>query len=238
MIRLRLKPGREESVRRRHPWLVSGAIAGAEGDGSDGLAEVLDAAGRALAHGAYSPGSQIVARLWTFDGRVPERELFRERFHAARRLREEILPPDTTGYRALHSEGDRCPGVLLDVYGDAAVLELLTEGTEAWGGELEAAVREVFAPAELLVRRSGAERDRAGSRPSPRPSPEGRGRFEEGRRAPFLENGLRFIADVGSGQKTGFFLDQRDNRARVEKLAAGRRTLNVFAYTGGFSVHA
>ncbi len=239
MIRLYLKAGRDESVRRRHPWLFSGAIARSEGDGSDGLAEVADAGGRVLAHGAYSPGSQIVARLWTFDGRVPGKDLFRERFHAARRLREEVLAAETTGSRAVNSEGDACPGVLLDVYGETAVLELLTEGTEAWGAALESAAREVFAPGELLVRRSGAKRDRK-EKPSP-PSGrrgEGEGGLGEARRVPFLENGLRFVADVGSGQKTGFFLDQRENRSRVRAFAHGKRVLNLFSYSGAFSVAA
>jgi 23S rRNA (cytosine1962-C5)-methyltransferase len=128
--------------------------------------------------------------------------------------------------------------VLLDVYGDTAVLELSTEGTEVWASDLESAAREVFAPAELLVKRSGSERDRARSRPSPRPSPGGRGGSDEGRRVPFLENGLRFVADVGSGQKTGFFLDQRENRSRLRALAHGRRVLNLFSYSGAFSIAA
>jgi 23S rRNA (cytosine1962-C5)-methyltransferase len=238
LIRLRLKPGRDESVRRRHPWLFSGAVASADGDGTDGLAEIADATGRVVAHGAYSPDSQILARLWTFDGRVPDATLFTERFAAARRLRGVVLPPETTGFRAVNSEGDGCPGVILDVYGETAVLEMLTEGTEAWAEQLDRTAREIFAPGELLVRRSGSTRDRAGSRPSPRPSPEGRGGLEEARSAPFLENGLRFFADVGSGQKTGFFLDQRDNRARLRALARGKRVLNLFSYTGAFSVAA
>ena len=112
MIRLKLKPGREESVLRRHPWLFSGAVARFEGDGSDGVAEVVDANGRVLAHGAYSPHSQILARLWTFDGRIPDADLFRERFAAARRLREQTIDESTTGFRAVHSEGDGCPGVV------------------------------------------------------------------------------------------------------------------------------
>ena len=250
MIRLTLRPGREASVARRHPWLFSGAVASAEGDGSDGHAEVVDAAGRPVARGAYSPDSQIPARLWTFDGRAPDGALFRERFTAARALRAQILPPETTGYRAVNSEGDLCPGVLLDVYGETAVLELTTAGTEAWRGELEAAVREVFAPGRLLVRESGTARDQAG-RPSPRPSPAGRGgsaepsppgggrgQGEGGDLVPFLENGLRFLADLASGQKTGFFLDQRDNRSRLRALARGRSVLNLFSYSGAFSVAA
>ncbi len=236
MIRLRLKPGRDESARRRHPWVFSGAIAGAEGDGSDGRAEVVDASGRVLAHGAYSPDSQIVARLWTFDGRAVDAALFRERFAAARRLRKEVVPPETTGYRAVNSEGDACPGVLLDFYGDAAVLELLTEGTQAWRGDLEAAAREVFDPKRLVVRETGSARDR-GERPRNSSPPSG-GSREGGDRVPFLENGLRFFADLGSGQKTGFFLDQRDNRARLRALAGGRRVLNLFSYSGAFSVVA
>lgn len=109
MIRLHLKPGRDASVLRRHPWLFSGAVASRQGDGSDGLAEIFNAEGRALAHGSFSPESQIVARLWTFDGRVPGAELFRERFEAARQLRERVLLPETTGFRAVNSEGDLCP---------------------------------------------------------------------------------------------------------------------------------
>jgi len=230
LIRLRLKPGREESVRRRHPWLFSGAVAAADGDGSDGLAEVVDAAGRPLARGAYSPDSQILARLWTFDGRDPDGELFRERFAAARRLREEVLPPETTGYRAINSEGDLCPGVLLDAYGDTAVLELSTGGTVAWRAALEAAVREVFAPGTLIVHETGVFRDAGRA--------EVRAPKSELTRVPFLENGLRLLADVGSGQKTGFFLDQRDNRSRLRALAHGRSVLNLFSYTGAFSIAA
>src|SRR6266508_2766808 len=127
MIRLKLKPGREASVIRRHPWLFSGAVSSRDGDGSDGVAEVVDSSGRALARGSYSPESQILARLWTFDGRAPDASLFQERFEAARRLRREVIAPETTGFRAINSEGDLCPGVLVDVYGDLAVLELVTE---------------------------------------------------------------------------------------------------------------
>ncbi len=228
MIRLSLKPGREASVLRRHPWLFSGAVAAADGDGADGHAEVVDAAGRLLARGAYSPDSQILARLWTFDGRVPDGALFRERFAAARTLRSQVLPPETTGYRGLNSEGDLCPGVLLDVYGETAVLELTTSGTEAWREELESAVRETFVPGRLLVRESGTARDRA-ARPLP-------GHGED--RVAFLENGLHYLADVGGGQKTGFFLDQRDNRSRLRALASGGTVLNLFSYSGAFSVAA
>ena len=235
MIRLRLKPGREESVLRRHPWLFSGAVASRDGDGSDGLAEVFSADGGLLARGVYSPGSQILARLWTFDGRPVDGALSLERFQAAQRLREAVVSPDTTGYRAVNSEGDLCPGVLLDVYGEAAVLELLTEGTEKRRAELEQAAREVLGGRRLVVRESGERRDRPRGAPSPRLAPRG---GEGERLAPFLEGGLRFFADVSSGQKTGFYLDQRENRARLRSLAHGKSVLNLFSYSGGFSVAA
>ena len=227
MIRLFLKPGREASVSRRHPWVFSGAVASREGDGSDGRAEVLDSAGNSMALGAYSPHSQIVARLWSFDGRAPDVDLFRERFATARRLRFEVLPAETTGYRAVNSEGDRCPGVLVDVFGEVAVIELLTEGTERWREDLELAAREIFTPGRLVVRQTGAERDR-GSKVS--------ARSEDFTPVPFLENGLRFIADVSSGQKTGFYLDQRENRARLRSLAGGKSVLDLFSYSGAFSI--
>ena len=236
MIRFRLKPGREASVARRHPWLFSGAVDSREGDGSDGLAEIVDSRGAVLARGSYSPESQILARLWTFDGRLPGASLFRERFQAARRLRREFIGPETTGFRAINSEGDLCPGVLLDVYGDTSVLELLTEGTEKWESDLAAAARDVFAPRDLVVRRTGSTRDR--SLP-PLPSGEGRGEGAPASRpVPFTENSLTFLADVAGGQKTGFFLDQRDNRVRLRALASGRTVLNLFSYTGAFSVAA
>jgi 23S rRNA (cytosine1962-C5)-methyltransferase len=258
LIRLTLKPGREASVGRRHPWVFSGAVAARKGDGSDGIAEVADSGGRVLAHGAYSPESQILARLWTFDGRLPGPDLFRERFQLARRLRHEVVPAGTTGYRAVNSEGDLCAGVVADVYGQTAVLDLTTEGTEAWAAELEAAFRDVFSPSRVIVRFTGQRRDRSRP-PSPRPSPAGRGSPDgapvpkdslstregaEGEGAggsalvPFDENGLHFLADVSAGQKTGFFLDQRENRARLKSLAMGRTVLNLFSYSGAFSVAA
>lgn len=230
MIRLVLKPGREESLRRRHPWVFSGAIASRSGVGSDGFAEIVAARGEVLGRGAYSPRSQIVARVWTFDGRAPDSALLRERFEAARRLREEILPSETTGYRSVNSEGDLCPGVLLDVFGEVGVMDLTTEGTARWRENLEEAVKEVFSPGRLVVRESGAERDR-GKRVTSRAeaAPE---------LVPFLENGLRFLADVSGGQKTGFFLDQRENRSQIRAIARGKTVLNLFSYSGAFSVAA
>ena len=225
-------------MERRHPWVFSGAVAARKGDGSDGIAEVADSGGRVLAHGAFSPESQIPARLWTFEGRLPGPDLFRERFLLARRLRQEVVRAGTTGYRAVNSEGDLCPGVVADLYGRTAVLDLTTEGTEAWEADLEKAFREVFSPERVVVRRSARLYDsgRAGRQPAPDPGPLP---LKEGAdRVSFDENGLHFLADVSAGQKTGFFLDQRENRARLTAIAGRRTLLNLFSYTGAFSVAA
>jgi 23S rRNA (cytosine1962-C5)-methyltransferase len=210
-------------------------VAEARGDGSDGLAEVVDSGGRFLARGAYSADSQIVARLWTFEDREVGEALFRDRFIRARALRERVVPAGTTGYRWIHSEGDLCPGVIVDRYGETAVLDLLTGGVERWEAELARAARDVFAPTRLHVRRSAAEHDRL--------SP-GRTGTAAGRETPasdlvpFTEYNIELVADVAAGQKTGFFLDQRENRARLAALAAGRTVLNLFSYSGAFSAAA
>ncbi|MDQ2871212.1 MAG: class I SAM-dependent rRNA methyltransferase [Acidobacteriota bacterium] len=232
MIRLILKAGRDASVRRRHPWLFSGAVARREGDGGDGWAEVFSAGGERLAAGAYSPESQILARLWVFGEAPPDPGLAGLRFDSARSLRAAVVPPETTGFRAVNSEGDRCPGVTLDVYGATGVLELSAGGVEAWESPLEREARRAFDLERVIVRRTGAVRD--GIRQTePGPAPD-----DLPDRVPFRENGLRFLADLSSGQKTGFFLDQRENRSRLRALAGGRRVLNLFSYSGGFSVAA
>jgi 23S rRNA (cytosine1962-C5)-methyltransferase len=206
-------------------------------DAGDGIAHVFSSSGERLAAGASSPESQIVARLWSFAAAGepdPGPELFDARFAAARRLRALVVPPATTGYRAVNSEGDRCPGVTLDVYGRTGVLELSTEGTERWEPALARAARSAFPVETLVVRRTGSSRDR-GER---RPREEAASSPDPASRAAFSESGLSFFADTASGQKTGFFLDQRENRARTRALAAGRRVLDLFSYSGGFSVAA
>jgi len=257
VIRLVLKEGRDAALRRRHPWLFSGAVARTEVDAeagakagagaADGVVEVWSASGERLAAGAHSPGSQIVARLWSFgDDPPPGPELFQRRFAAARALRDRVVPAATTGFRAVNSEGDRCPGVTLDLYGGVGILDLSTEGTERWEASLSEAARGAFSIQRLVVRRSGASRDRGEGAARG----EGMGSKTKGGdptslhthagpddRVPFTENGLAFFADL-AGQKTGFFLDQRDNRARTRALAGGLRVLNLFAYTGAFSVAA
>jgi 23S rRNA (cytosine1962-C5)-methyltransferase len=219
MLVLTLAPGREHSVVRRHPWVFSGAVRGREGEGVSGAVEVRSSSGDVLGRGVGGSGRTIVARLWTFGDEAFDGGTIRARFEAAKSLRREIVPPGTTGYRTVHAEGDFAPGVVADRYGRVDVLQLAAGGASDLRDEIAAAYREAFAPAELAVRAEGI----AGSGPA---------------EAPFEEYGLRFVADLASGQKTGFFLDQRENRNRIRRHSSGRTVLNLFSYSGGFSVAA
>ena len=220
MQTLTVRAGREASLRRRHPWLFSGSISRRKGSPEDGLAEVRDAAGAILGRGLLCPSSQLEARLWCFGDAPFDAGLIRQRLVAARDFRRRVIPAETTGYRLLHSEGDECPGLVADRYAGTDVLVLTAEGAQTRREEFAALFREVFRPERLLVRGEGES------------SP------ETGAPVSFLEHGLRFLADVGGGQKTGFFLDQRENRRRIRALAGGRTVLNLFSYSGGFSVAA
>ena len=219
MLVLTLAPGRERSALRRHPWIFSGAVRARAGDDADGRAEVRSSQGEVVGRGVTGSGRTIVAKLWTFGAEPFDARTIASRFRRARALRERLVPAETTGYRTLHAEGDFAPGVVADRYGEIDVLQLASGGAARAAGEIVAAYREVFAPAGLAVRVEGESAPAAAE-------------------AGFREHGLRFTADLAAGQKTGFYLDQRENRARVRRLAAGRTVLNLFSYSGGFSVAA
>ncbi len=221
MLVLTLAPGREHSVLRRHPWVFSGAVRRRDGDESSGRVEVRSSSNETLGRGLLGAGRTIVAKLWTFGEEPFDGGTIRARFGAARALRRDVVPAETTGYRILHAEGDFVPEVVADRYGETDVLQLSAGGASAAREEIAAAYREIFAPGALVLRVEG-ERE-AGAEPA---------------EAPFLEHGLRFTADLATGQKTGFFLDQRENRRRVRTLCRERTVLNLFSYSGGFSVAA
>ena len=230
-----LKAGRERSLALRHPWIFSGAIERLDGDPPAGATvDVLAADGRFLARAAYSPVSQIRARAWSFD----ERERIDERFVATRvaracAARRLMLDAAHTACRLVHAESDGLPGVIADRYGDTIVIQLLSAGADFWRDAIAAALRDATG-ARCVYERSDVEvRTLEGLPP--------RTGVIEGALPPtteMLEAGLRYRIDVEQGQKTGFYLDQRDNRAQVGAHASGRRVLNAFCYTGGFSLSA
>jgi 23S rRNA (cytosine1962-C5)-methyltransferase len=237
MTVLVLKKGREKSLRRRHPWLFSGAVEKLSGKALAGdTVDIRDASGKVLGRAAYSPKSQIRARVWTFD---PSEEVdaafFRRRIERALALRE-ALPArrHTNALRLVHGESDGLPGLIVDRYADVLVAQFLAAGVERWRDPILDTLSELTA-AEAIFERSDAEVRKLEALPA-------RVGFARGNRnasrCPIVEYGLNFRVDVEQGQKTGFFLDQRENRQRVRELAAGREVLDGFSYTGGFSIAA
>jgi 23S rRNA (cytosine1962-C5)-methyltransferase len=232
-----LNAGRDKSLRRRHPWIFSGAIARLEGSAeSGGTVDVRAADGRWLARAAWSPASQIRARVWSWD---PESEVdadfFKSLVTRAVALRKGLpAAQHCNAMRLVHGESDGLPGLVVDRYADVLVVQLLSAGAERWREALLDALLEVTR-CEAIYERSDAEvRSLEGLAPRT-----GFARGDRGAaRCTIVEHGTQFLVDVERGQKTGFFLDQRDNRQRVRSLAAGREVLDCFCYTGGFSIAA
>jgi 23S rRNA (cytosine1962-C5)-methyltransferase len=232
-----LKKGREKSLRRRHPWIFSGAIEKVTGKpGSGDSVEIKDSSGKLLARAAYSPKSQIRARVWTFD---PAREVdagfFRSRVMQALALRE-ALPASrhSNALRLVHGESDGLPGLIVDRYADVLVAQFLAAGVERWRDPILDALVELSGCAAVYERSDAETRKLEGL-----PARVGFARGDrEAKRCPIIEYGLNFRVDVEEGQKTGFFLDQRENRQRVRSLAAGREVLDGFSYSGGFAINA
>ncbi len=234
---LTLKPGRERSLLRRHPWIFSGAIAQVHGAPQSGdTVDVRTADDRFLAWAAYSPASQIRARVWSFEEtEIPGPDLFTKRIEAAFGLRRAVIPPETTNaLRLVHGESDGLPGLVADRYADTLVVQLLSAGCERWREQLTAILDERSGCARIHERSDTEGRELEGF-----PASTGliAGTAADGA-LEIVEHGIRYEVDIAAGQKTGFYLDQRDNRARVGLLAAGREVLNAFSYTGAFTLSA
>lgn len=233
---VRLKAGRERSLRRLHPWVFSGAIDATEGSPRAGdTVRVCSAEGEFLAWAAYSPSSQIRARVWSFDeSEVPGAELFAKRVDAALARRRVIPRGTSNATRLVHAESDRLPGLIADRYEDTLVVQLLSAGCEKWRDTLLAILRERGGCARIYERSDTEARELEGL-----PASSGLV-FGSAASAPLriAEHGIEYEVDVLAGQKTGFYLDQRDNRARIGQLAADREVLDCFCYTGGFTLSA
>jgi 23S rRNA (cytosine1962-C5)-methyltransferase len=230
-----LAPGREKSSRLRHPWIFSGAVERVEGDPASGeTVTVVAADGTFLASAAYSPASQIRARAWSFDSRQTiDAMFFTQAVARAAAARAALFDDAHTAGRILHGESDGLPGVIADRYADVVVLQCLSAGAEHWRDVIATALTEVTG-ARCVFERSDADvraleglPTRTGTLQGALPDV-----------VAIVEDGIAFRVDVVHGQKTGFYLDQRDNRRIVRGHAAGRRVLNAFCYTGGFSLAA
>lgn len=237
MPALALKPGREKSLLRRHPWIFSGAIQRMDGEPAPGATvEVVSSKGDFLARAAYSPLSQIRLRVWSFDpAEEVNADFFRRRIGAALHSRETWnLKRETDALRLIYAESDGLPGLIVDRYGEVLVLQSLTTGSENWKETIADILLEETG-LETIYERSDAEvRELEGLRPIAGPL---RGSLSIPS-FPIHENGMTFKVNLQSGHKTGFYLDQRANRLRIRGLSQGRDVLDGFCYTGGFTVNA
>lgn len=231
-----LKPGREKSLLRRHPWIFSGAVQHADENIAPGVTvELLSYKWQFLARASYSPTSQIRARAWTFEDEPIDKEFFRKRIRSAVHARQTLnVERQANAYRLIYAESDNLPGLIVDRYGDVLVLQSLTAGSEFW--------KETFA--DLLLEETGLttiyERSDADVRELEGLQP--RTGILHGTNPQLLltitEHDLKFNINLQSGHKTGSYLDQRENRLRVRELAKDKDVLDCFCYTGGFTVNA
>jgi 23S rRNA (cytosine1962-C5)-methyltransferase len=232
---VRLKPGRERSLDRRHPWIFSGAVDRVRGDPVAGATVRIESSeGRFLAWAAYSAQSQIRARAWSYDeDAVPDTDWLSRRIRQAidRRQASEF---GSDALRLVHGESDGVPGLIVDRYADLLVVQVLSAGVEARREEIAATLCSATGLADIYERSDADVRALEGL-------PERAGWIRGGGRDPCVEireRGLAYQVDVALGQKTGFYLDQRDNRASIGGLSAARDVLNAFCYTGGFTLSA
>jgi 23S rRNA (cytosine1962-C5)-methyltransferase len=233
--KLILKAGREKSLKRRHPWVFSGAVAKVQGQPGPGETVAIGSAtGEFLAVAAYSPQSQIVARVWDWEDRAIDGAFFRGRIERAVEQRRTVLDTGTDALRLVHGESDGLPGVVADRYGDTLVLQLTSAGAERWREAIADALLEVSGASRIWERSDAEVRALEGLAPVITAL---RGAREPTRIA-ISEHGLQFEIDLEHGHKTGFYLDQRENRRRVRTLARGRDVLDGFCYSGGFALNA
>ena len=231
---IHLKPKKEDSLLRFHPWIFSGAIAYQDDNIDEGdVVEVYTSNDKYIATGHYQQGS-IMVRILSFDHESIDEEFFKKRLSSAFKERQTLGLVDNennTTYRLIHGEGDNLPGLVVDVYGETAVMQSHSIGmhksrqmiAEAIVEVLGGRVKNVFYKSETTLSFMEPETG-----------------FLIGNTQDNIasENGLRFYMDWLKGQKTGFFVDQRDNRSLVEKFSKDKKVLNMFCYTGGFSVYA
>jgi len=236
MIVLKVRKHKTGPVMNRHPWVFSGALESIPEDLKSGTPlKLTDERGAFLASGYFNSYSQIAVRLWGYDEHENiDKDFFLKRIGNAHEIRRDYIEnPGTDSYRLINGENDLLPGLIVDKYGDYLVMQCHTRGIEAWKGLILEALIEALAPrgiyerSEIPSRKIEGLTDRSGLLYGDVPD-----------LITIKENGFKFLTNVKQGQKTGFYLDQRDKRQALLKYAQERSVLNCFSYTGGFSVYA
>jgi 23S rRNA (cytosine1962-C5)-methyltransferase len=234
--KLLLQAGREKSLQRRHPWIFSGAVERVEGNPLSGdTVQVCDTQGGFLAWAAYNPHSQICGRVWSWQAEEKiDADFIHRKIAGALKARKDLkLALHSNGMRLIHGESDGLPGLIVDQYAEVLVVQLGSAGAERWRETIADVLQELCKPACIYERSDSDGRELEGLSV--------RNEVLRGKLPAELsitENGICIAVDVAAGQKTGFYLDQRDNRALIGNLAEGRDVLNCFCYTGGFSLYA
>lgn len=231
-----LKAGREKSLIRRHPWVFTGAVQKVVGLPEPGeTVEVLSAGGKMLGSGAWSPQSQMSVRMWTFSEEIIGPGFFSRKIEEAVALRKPpVIEDDTTGVRLIHSESDGLPGLTVDRYGDYLVCQISTTGAEYWKETLVSLLKDaipckgIFERSDLSVRKKEGLGESIGLLWGEEPPEE----------IEIEEDGRKYEVSVRTGHKTGFYLDQRENRSLVASCSQNRDVLDCFSFTGGFAVAA
>ena len=238
-----LKPGREKSLLRRHPWIFSGAIQQADEDIAPGATvDVFSSNREFLARASYSPNSQIRVRVWTFEEQPVDRQFFQKRIRSTIESRDIWgLRRETDSYRLIYAESDNIPGLIVDRYGDVLVLQSLTTGSEFWKETFADLLLEETGLSTIYERSDADVRDLEGLQPQVGLLRDNIPQLSRSiPRGPITihEHNLLFNVNFAGGHKTGFYLDQRRNRLRVRALAKDLDVLDCFCYTGGFTVNA
>ncbi|QJR82689.1 methyltransferase domain-containing protein [Alteromonas pelagimontana] len=230
-----LQPQREKSLLRQHPWVFASAVATVEGRCRSGdTVDVLSSTGQWLGRGAYSPESQIRVRIWTFNqAENIDNGFFVRRLEQAMRLRRRVINSATNAYRLIASESDGLPGVTIDIYNDVAVVQLLSAGADRQRDKIVWGLKKVL-PAMAIFERSDVDvRAKEGLEPVVQVL-----HGDPQKEVEILENDVKILVNIETGHKTGFYLDQRDNRAAAGRLAKDATVLNCFSYTGTFACYA
>jgi len=237
MPSVKLKKDRDKSFNRKHPWIFSGAIDSVKDINQNGeTVDIISGDGKLLGYGSYSSQSQISVRVLSYNAEDKiDNDFFKKRVEDAVQFRQQIINTElTNAYRVINSESDSLPGLVVDKYSDILVCQFLSAGAEFWKKEIVEILVNQFNPIGIFERSDVAVREKEGLRQS-------KGilygqKSEE--LIEIIENGNKFFIDINIGHKTGFYLDQRENRKILEMFSAEKEILNCFSYTGGFSAYA